>query len=102
MKNFISNNWKIILKMIGCALLVYIFISKLAAPKTLVEDYVRYGETVKNFDVNVDADPLKDALTPPEWISSDIVVVAIAMSVGILLVCAISLLTTPKKSDKKK
>lgn len=45
MKSFISKNWEKILIFIACILLVLIFVGKVTAEKTLIEDYAKYGKT---------------------------------------------------------
>ncbi len=46
MKNFISKNWEKIMIFIGCVILVFMLINKIAAEKTLIEDYAKYGKEV--------------------------------------------------------
>lgn len=46
MKNFISKNWEKIMIFIGCVILVFMLVNKIAADKTLIEDYAKYGKEV--------------------------------------------------------
>ncbi|MBR3888276.1 MAG: hypothetical protein IKJ32_04170 [Clostridia bacterium] len=48
MKNFISKNWEKIMIFIGCVILLFMLVNKVAAEKTLIEDYAKYGKEVSS------------------------------------------------------
>ena len=45
-KSFIANNWMKILRIIGYISLVLVAFFKLVTPKTIIEDYVKYGKDI--------------------------------------------------------
>ena len=70
MKSFISKNWEKILIFIACVLLVVIFVGKVTAEKTLIEDYAKYGKTFVSS--NSDKDSSDKGLISGELISGDV------------------------------
>ena len=52
LKSFISKNWEKILIFIACVFLVLIFVGKVTAEKTLIEDYAKYGKTFVSASTN--------------------------------------------------
>lgn len=45
-KSYISNNWMKILRIIGYVTLGFVAFFKLVTPKTIIEDYVKYGKDI--------------------------------------------------------
>lgn len=70
LKSFISKNWEKILIFIACVLLVVIFVGKVTAEKTLIEDYAKYGKTFVSS--NSDKDSSEKGLISGELISGDV------------------------------
>lgn len=70
LKSFISKNWEKILIFIACVLLVVIFVGKVTAEKTLIEDYAKYGKTFVSS--NSDKDSSDKGLISGELISGDV------------------------------
>ncbi len=46
LKNFISKNWEKILVIICVIIMIVILIGKVSAPKTIIEDYAKYGKYI--------------------------------------------------------
>ena len=100
MKSWISRNWKKIIIIIGVICLVFILIGKIAAPKSLIEDYVKYGKNIESHHVIGEVIE-KNVEAPSSIVSAEMVKMTIVFMVAILFVVFITSLGS-KSSDKAK
>ena len=107
MKKYISQNWQKIMKIICVILLVLITFFKFTAPKTIINDYIKYGKVVTPLDIHSEIiDEAKNNATNT-WNSIDpqMARLIVVLMVGILFVVFLSMVASSagaKKDSKKK
>jgi hypothetical protein len=102
MKEMITNNWKKILMAIGGFFIVINIIYKIAAPKTLLKDYIKYGKDVQSSKI---IEEVTEVVQPPNnLVNGDMLRIVLILGALILFVVLITTIAEKKSgaSAKKK
>ena len=104
MKNFITNNWKKILIIIGGIFIAINVLSKVVTEKSLLTDYIKYGKDIEQ--VEIISGDIEDVVEVPESpFNEDMMKVIMILGAGILLVVFVTSLAdkaaTGAKAKKK-
>ncbi len=104
MKKFITNYWKRILLVIGGAVALFLLVYKIAAPKTIIDDYVKYGKVIESTDGGKNITDIivrdEDKLFNFDNIDPELIRLAIILIIGILFVVILNALAS-KAGEKK-
>lgn len=102
MKDFITNNWKKVLMAVGGFFILSNIIYKIAAPKSLLKDYTKYGKDVQSSKI---IEEVTEVVQPPnDLVNGDMLRLVLILGALILLVVIITTFAEKKSgaSAKKK
>lgn len=100
MKNFITNNWKKILIIIGGIFIAINVFSKIVTEKSLLTDYIKYGKDIEQ--VEIISGDIEDVVEVPESpFNEDMMKIIFILGAGILLVVFVTSLADKAAADAK-
>ena len=105
-KSYIANNWMKLLRIIGYVTLGIVAFFKLVTPKTIIEDYVKYGKDIAPNEAtgkipSVFATIFDKAFTGLNGISPKLTSIISILVIAILAICTLHMIMDKKPAKKK-
>lgn len=105
-KSYIANNWMKLLRIIGYVTLGIVAFLKLVTPKTIIDDYVKYGKDILPNETSGKVGGLfstvfEEAFSGLNSISPKLVPIISILVIAILAICTLHMIMDKKPAKKK-
>ena len=105
-KSYIANNWMKLLRIIGYVTLGFVAFFKLVTPKTIIDDYIKYGKDIAPSESTgaiggIFTNIFGKAFDGLNGISPKLTSIVVLLGAAILGICALHMFMDKKPAKKK-